>query len=180
MLEVEVKARVKDMSMTERCLRDLGAIYEGCEMQQDTYYQAPHRNLDQTDEVIRIRDIDAKNGCVLTYKGPRVINSVTTREEIEVRLLKNGKALKSIFEKLGFKCILRIKKKRKMYKFKNIFIRLDRVEDLGMFVEIEAEAKDTAEKTKLSHQIYRTCEKLLIRTEDVKNKTYAELIFERG
>ena len=59
MIEIEVKARVDDARKMERAIISMGATPIGIQDQADTYYNAPHRNFEMTDEAVRIRVEDA-------------------------------------------------------------------------------------------------------------------------
>ncbi len=105
-------------------------------VEEDHYFAHPCRDFSITDEVLRVRYSD--NGITLTYKGPRIEvgDAFKTREEIEVKL-KEGD-IKSLLEKLGFKEIAVIRKRRTYIEVEDFIVTFDDVEDLGCFVEIES------------------------------------------
>ncbi|MCZ7380752.1 MAG: CYTH domain-containing protein [Candidatus Methanoperedens sp.] len=55
MIEIEVKARVDDARKIERAIISMGATPIGIQDQADTYYNAPHRNFETTDEALRCK-----------------------------------------------------------------------------------------------------------------------------
>lgn len=55
MIEVEVKAHVSDFKGVKQRLIEIGAERIGEEHQEDTYFNAPHRDFAKTDEALRIR-----------------------------------------------------------------------------------------------------------------------------
>ena len=74
MIEIEVKARVKDFLAIKKMLDQIGALRIKNEHQIDTYFNAPHKDFGETDEALRIREIPENSGkrLILTYKGPKM------------------------------------------------------------------------------------------------------------
>lgn len=139
MYEVEVKVRASLEPVRDQLPR-LDAHHHGRVRQVDTYYEHPQRSLADTDEALRIRrqqtptdDIDA----FLTYKGPLVETASKTREEVETSL-GDAAAMDAALQALGFDPAAVVEKDREQYTIDEYAISLDRVEDLGEFVEIEA------------------------------------------
>lgn len=60
MIEVEVKARVRDRDELVEKLRSLGAEMTRRDEQRDTYFNSPHRDFARTDEALRIRKTGAE------------------------------------------------------------------------------------------------------------------------
>jgi len=138
MLEIEVKAALKDRRQVEARLRHLGAKAEGERRQIDLYFAHPCRDFGASDEALRLRlDGDRQ---VMTYKGPKLDARSKTREEIEQPIDFERMAL--TLRRLGFKDFLRVEKMRTDYSWEGIIISLDRVVGLGDFVELEVEDED--------------------------------------
>jgi len=142
MLEVEVKAKIKNLKEFEKILKSINAKFLKEEIQEDIYFNHPYRDFAETDEALRIRKIN--NEVFLTYKGKRLDTETKTREEIEINC---GEKISEILTKLGFNAVATVKKIRKEYEFENLHICVDDVEHLGNFVEIEG--KDMKDKTKI-------------------------------
>jgi len=140
---VEVKAYAGDLKEVEAKIRGMGAepTWEG--EQVDTYYNHPERDFAKTDEALRIRKEKGINS--LTYKGPKVDELSKTREEIKFSI-ENAEVAGKMLEKLGFSVVGVVKKHRKKFKLGDLKISLDRVENLGDFVEIEALDTDLSEQ----------------------------------
>ncbi|NOZ82652.1 MAG: class IV adenylate cyclase [Euryarchaeota archaeon] len=135
MLEVEVKARLADVRGFEEMLIEKGAEFVGEEVQEDIYLQHPCRDFAETDEALRLRL--CARGAELTYKGKRVRDMRTkTREEVSVGV--EAKAALELLQKLGFREVARIRKRRRSYRLGSYRVELDEVEGLGCFVEVEA------------------------------------------
>ena len=75
----------------------------------------------------------------LTYKGPLIEAASKTREERETTVA-DGDAAAAILDGLGFEPAATVKKDRTFFAVEGYTVSLDRVDGLGAFVEIEAEA----------------------------------------
>lgn len=144
-LEVEAKIQVSCNSIDSVRSRLLALGAEKIEerIEEDLYLAHPCRSFQATDEALRIRFVNGKLHK-LTYKGPRLPGEVKARPEIEA---PGNEELIEILEKLGFHPAYRVVKHREYYKLRETTITLDRVEELGCFVEIEAGNSQTVEST---------------------------------
>ena len=168
MYEVEVKVRADHETVRER-VAALDADFQGTIRQEDTYYDAPHREFAETDEALRIRretpvETGADDGdgienagpgstletdgtraetTVITYKGPLVDADSKTRHEAETAV-EDAETVHEIFTRLGFTPAATVPKRRSTYTAtdEEWTIVCDRVEDLGEFVEVELEADE--------------------------------------
>ena len=145
MYEVEVKVDA-DHEVVRRRLDELGAEPVGTVVQEDTYYDAPHREFAETDEALRIRRERSAGGesARLTYKGPLVEAASKTREEIETGV-ESGEAVDGILGALGFEPVATVRKRRDRYRQDEYTIALDDVDGLGEFVEVETETESDVE-----------------------------------
>ena len=130
-MEVEMKFRIEDLEDFEKRIRELGGTFVKEAVEEDLYFNHPCRDFSKTDEALRIR-----NGNTLTYKGQRVDSQTKSREEINVKI-EDLKKMRKILEKLGFKFVAKVVKKRRYYRIKNVTVTIDKVENLGKFVEVE-------------------------------------------
>jgi len=171
-LEVEIKARIRDLRRTMMRLKKLGAVKVKEERQTDIYLRAPHKNLGEKDEVLRIRE-----GIVdtMTYKGPRIGRDAKVREHLEVAI-SSGETARKILEKMDFKKVAEINKTRQTYKIKDLLVAVDKVRKFGPYVEIEGMAKSRRELPKLTDKIYDVLYKIGIPREDEEKRTYFEII----
>ncbi|MDI6730089.1 MAG: class IV adenylate cyclase [Candidatus Altarchaeum sp.] len=168
MLEVEVKAKIKNPEKFEKKLTEINAKILKREIQEDVYFNHPCRDFAKTDEALRIRKIG--NETFLTYKGKRLDAETKTREEIEI---KCGEEISEILTRLGFKVGANVKKSRIEYLFENLHICVDDVEQLGNFVEIEG--KELKDKSKI-FEILKIFE---IEKSETLTKSYLELLTEK-
>jgi adenylate cyclase class 2 len=166
MYEVELKVRA-DHEAVRESVGALGAEFRGTIEQEDTYYDAPHRDFGETDEALRVRrerivetagnagtdghdhfgdapTTDSENGdaerTVLTYKGPLVDSESKTRREVETVVGDPG-AIGEVLAALGFDPAATVSKTRSIYTGEGDWTLVcDSVDGLGEFVEIELEA----------------------------------------
>lgn len=176
MIEIEVKARVNDPKYLERSIIQLGATPIEIENQADTYYSAPYRDFEETDEALRIRVQDGKS--FLTYKGPKMDRISKTRKEIELEIV-DVNAMGNILTSLGFLPVAIVTKKRKNFRIGDFFIALDEVNDLGNFIEIEISVKDSVYFEEKVETVFRLFEKLGIKRDSSIRKSYLEMILEK-
>ncbi|WP_436924328.1 class IV adenylate cyclase [Halosimplex amylolyticum] len=162
MYEVELKVRAEHDAV-EPALAEADATRVGAVVQEDTYYDAPHRNFAETDEALRIRrewetgestgdaggaDADGDGGdspttTRITYKGPLLETESKSREEHETAVA-DAEAAVGIFDGLGFEPAATVRKEREQYRLDGYAVTLDRVDGLGEFVEVETETDDDA------------------------------------
>ena len=135
-----------DNREVEKALVRLGAVKLSTDVMEDVYYARDDADFKETDEALRLR---RRNGAAeLTYKGPRMpSSSVKAREELSVSLDDPLSAAR-ILERLGFRELLSVRKKRTTYRLDMLRVDVDEVEGLGQFVELEmiTEAVNRAEE----------------------------------
>lgn len=145
MLEIEIKAYCDNHDNVIEKIISLGGRLSKTLRERDIYYNHPARNFKETDECLRIRIVDNKN--ILTYKGPKIDQNTKSRFEEEVEFVDLDSMI-IILSKLGFVEVDEIIKDRDLYIINDIEVCIDKVEDLGSFVELEKRDMDrvTVEK----------------------------------
>ncbi len=135
-LEVEAKFKVKDLETIENQLKDLNAEFVHIVRQTDTYFSS--RKVMRKGTGMRIRKEKTADGelTMITFKGPRQRGEFKSRTEIELEIDDADKALLLLSE-LTLSPTLVIDKLRKIYDLDDCQVCLDKVNRLGMFVEIE-------------------------------------------
>lgn len=176
MIEVEVKARVKDFVSIRKKLVEIGAVKIKKEHQKDVYFNAPHKDFGETDEALRIREVPEKGNkrFILTYKGAKMDDVSKTRKEIEVDIL-GAKNMALILENLGFRSAATVKKDRDIYHLQDFIVTLDTVYHVGTFVEIEKEANEGEDTSKSLEDIFKIYSRLGIE-EGFERRSYLELM----
>jgi len=140
--EVEQKFPITNVPTIEEMLKKLGGNASEACVEEDHYYNHPSRDFRKTDEVLRIRKIGPMNR--ITYKGPKIDKTTKTRQEIDIPLPNGEEIFTSwfrILEALGFKPAGIVRKERRKtsveWQNQTIEVALDKVEQLGAFVELE-------------------------------------------
>ena len=172
MIEIESKYHSPGNDRVEKALVRLGAkkVAEGAI--EDTYFAHPGRDFGKSDEALRLRKLT--DGAELNYKGPRLkMENLKAREEITIKV-DNPLAAQRIIERLGFKEVCSIRKKRASYTYDKMRVDLDDVEGLGEFVEIEI----LTESPERSSLLFETAVKELA-LEKAEPKTYFEMIVDK-
>ena len=167
-IEVEIKSKVEDFERIEKILKSLNAVFLGELEERDIYFNHPMRDFKLTDEALRIR-----NGREFTYKGPKVDEDTKSRLEFTVKI-ENGENMRLILEKLGFKAVAEVRKKRRNYKIGDVIISLDSLPQLGNFVEIECFGPYTSSRKK----VLELAEKLGLK--NFERRSYLELLLEKS
>lgn len=175
MIEVEIKLPLKYPEGARSKLKELGAHLIGAEKQIDVYYNAPHRNLADTDEALRIR---FGKDPSLTYKGPKLDKMSKTREEI-VMPIGDADQTSAILKVLGFDEVAKVIKHRETYRLDDFMITIDHLIDLGTFMEIETAVPDGDDYRFAQDRVFDLLDRLGLRKEDTVRESYLELILDR-
>jgi adenylate cyclase class 2 len=194
MIEVEIKAKVKDIkTMRQQCIEN-GGIFKLFLMHEDTYYNMPKelRDFKETDEALRIRKSIRYNdredpdpmyiNYYITYKGKKIDTSTKTREEIEVKI-NNIENMKRIFLALGLREVLTVKKERELYEFHFDDYKVEALIDYvpllkEYFIEVELLTDSEEEIERIREELFRFLKLLDIKKDDSIRKSYLELILE--
>lgn len=126
-LNVEIKAKSKNLDEIREILLSMHAEFRGTDHQIDTYFSAANGRL-------KLREGNIEN-CLVHYFRE---NSVGPKQS-NVTLYKStpGSSLKEILKNALGELVV-VDKKREIYFIKNVKFHLDTVKDLGTFFEIEA------------------------------------------
>jgi adenylate cyclase, class 2 len=172
MMEIEVKAPLADVDKVRKRVLELGGRDFGCSVQVDEYYAHPSRDFAITDEALRLRT--ENDLTVVTYKGPKLDRETKTREEFEVSVA-NRATMASILDRLGFKSVIRISKKRQVYGLKGITVCFDSVKGLGDFIELEIDSPDVEAGKQAIFALMRE-----IGVSGNERRSYLELLLEKA
>jgi len=139
MLEVEVKIKT-DLVLTEKKLVELGFEKGSSEYERDIYYNSEYYDMKKADKAIRIREhknLDSEDGnFVMNYKGPKLDESTMTREETEFEI-PDFMPGDSLLKGLGYVPAGCVEKTRIHYLKGDVTCCLDKVTNLGEFLEVE-------------------------------------------
>ncbi|MFC4544718.1 class IV adenylate cyclase [Halosolutus amylolyticus] len=179
MYEVEVKVPA-DLERVRARLDEIGATPTGAVVQEDTYYDAPHRSFPETDEALRIREErpgDGPNETRVTYKGPLVDDESKTREEVETAIGNGGK-MDAVLSNLGFEPAATVRKERERFALEEYTITLDAVDEVGEYVEVETEVEHEDELESAREGAYEILERLDLDPDDQLRTSYLGLLLE--
>jgi adenylate cyclase class 2 len=192
MYEVELKVRA-DHEAVRESIGALDAEFRGTIEQDDTYYDAPHKDFGETDEALRVRrerivktagesgteSEDRTETAVLTYKGPLVDSESKTRREIETDV-GDGNAIEEALAALAFEPAATVSKTRSIYAAaeEEWTLVCDRVEGLGEFLEVELEAEEDRIET-ARERVYDVLEDLGLDPENGTRTSYLEMLLDR-
>jgi adenylate cyclase class 2 len=176
-MEAECKYRISDLTATMAALESLSAVFLHREQQRDTYLRHPSRNFRETDEALRMREIDGQP--FITYKGPRLSGPIKIRPEIELPLVaQTVREWLQIWENLGFSIAAQVCKTRDVYRLSvsslPLTIAVDRVESLGVYVEIERIVSSSDEIEQAKRDIQAAAK--LLSLQDIEPRSYLSLI----
>lgn len=178
MIEVEMKAKIKDKMVAFEKIKELGGVYSHTEKQHDIYFNAPDKDYKETDEALRIREIpdgdDFKR--ILTYKGPKIDSESKTRKEVEVSI-DNTENMNEILINLGFKPSAIVNKVRRIFQYEEYTITVDKLNQLGYFMEIEYVVNEDSDIEIIRDNILEIFKKLEI-TSGFERRSYLELLEE--
>ena len=124
----EFKAKVDQLKSYEQKLLNLNPTFKGIDHQKDTYYKVGN------DKKLKLREGTIENALIY-YERPEVADE----KSATILLYKHqpDAQLKLILENLHGIDII-VEKERKIYFCDNIKIHLDKVKELGTFLEVEA------------------------------------------
>lgn len=179
MYEVEVKVPA-DLEAVRARLDELEVTATGAVVQEDTYYDAPHRSFPETDEALRIRTErpeDDTDETRLTYKGPLVDAESKSREEVETAV-GSGEKVDTVLTKLGFEPAATVRKDRNRFELEGYTITLDSVDGVGEYVEVETEVDDEAALESAREGAFDVLERLGLDPDDQLRTSYLELLLE--
>ena len=174
MLEIEIKVRVSNIEEIKKRILSIGGKHSETVVEEDLYYNAPHRDFARTDEALRVRKAGEKT--ILTYKGPKnTLMGSKIREESNV-LLDDAEIFDSILKNLGFRPVANVRKLREYYTYQDYSIALDNVDHLGEYVEIELVTENNAENA--AKKVDELAEKLGVIGERI-SISYLELLLSK-
>ena len=160
---IEMKARLRDRAgALETCVR-IGAESHGDIRQIDTYFRVPEGRL-------KLREADPGRTELVQYHRPDDAGP----KGCDYQLSPCEASIKSLLsEALGTHAI--VDKVRTLWLWENVRIHLDRVEDLGDFIEFEAVLDEHHDDTDGHKKLDYLIEEFGITDDDHERVSYLEL-----
>lgn len=135
-----MKARIESAANVHERLVALGATLVKSSWEDDEYFTIPGRDVLQSKECLRIRQ--TKNSAELTYKGPssKAMHEAQQfwKHEVNIPITGNEANVRTLLTNLGCESIVRFRKERSLYSVGEQHVAVDRIVDVGAFVEVES------------------------------------------
>lgn len=164
MPNIEIKAKCSNLEKAKSVAEDKKTDYLGILHQIDTYYETKKGRL-------KIREINGEKCQLIPYckdysKGPM-------KSDYELMAVDNPKNLKGILNNLLGEIAV-VDKKREVFLIDNVRIHLDKVENLGSFIEFEAVYEDEALKDQEFKKVNELMTLFNITENDLLDKSYVD------
>lgn len=163
---VEFKARCENPGKIRSFLRDSSAQFVGLDEQTDTYFEVPNGRL-------KLREGKIENYLIFYKRGDE---AGPKKSEVVLYKPSDIKKLKEILLK-SLSAIVSVKKTREIFFIDNVKFHIDRVDNLGGFIEVEAISPDgkVPEET-LQRQCNHYLKAFGINEEDLVASSYSDLL----
>jgi predicted adenylyl cyclase CyaB len=162
MKNIELKITLAEPKSILSKLKFIKARFAGKLSQVDTYYNCQNG-------LLKIREINGKNFELIFYKRPNTKKSKISDYQVlpldKSQLAKTKYILNGAF---GEKVI--VKKKRSLWLYKNTRIHIDKVNNLGSYLELETVVKKSIADAKKEHQ-------QLIKKLDIENAKKVDISY---
>src|SRR5919202_1604097 len=163
---VELKARDPDPGRSiERCVA-LGAEDRGELRQRDTYSAARRGRL-------KLREQEPGSAELIAYERADAAQARESRYRIAP--VAEPEALREALD-AALGTVVVVDKRRRLFLWEGVRIHLDRVEELGAFVELEGVAPGGSDLGRETDLVARLREELDIRDEAIESGSYADLL----
>jgi len=167
MVNIELKARLKDFDRAVQIASELQAEDCGAMRQIDTYFNARLGRL-------KIRQINGQaSGQVVAYDRPDKTEARACQYDLAEA--PDAAALAAALERaLGIRCVVR--KTRRLFLWKNVRIHLDQVEGLGNFLEFEAVLGPKDDPAEARRDLAALSARFGVEREDILPASYGDMI----
>jgi predicted adenylyl cyclase CyaB len=166
---IEIKAKCVHCGRIREVLQATNAVSIGTDHQVDTYFRVHHGRL-------KLREGNIENYLIYyereDVKGPK-------KSKVILYKITPDPALKEILSKvLGVLAV--VDKKREIYEIHNVKFHIDKVKNLGTFVEIEAiDEGGNIDEEKLREQCKFYLDLFGIQQKDLISVSYSDLLLKR-
>ncbi len=163
---LELKARDRDPTRSVEVCGKVGAEDKGTLIQRDTYFEVPRGRLKLREEPDAVANL-------IAYERPDIPgNSKSHYRLIEVS--EPAELLDALAAVLGIAVV--VSKARRLFIFEGVRIHLDRVDDLGEFIEFEGVAVDGKGPDGFADLLADLRQSFGIRDEDLLRESYSDLL----
>ncbi|MDP3947587.1 MAG: class IV adenylate cyclase [bacterium] len=177
MREIEIKLRVRDLKALETRIQESGCVLSEPIHQHDVIYSLrgssrEFENAKKGDVIVRIRRQDNKAELNLKQQCSNEMDNLEYETEV-----KDPDATHQMLLLLGWRPSVEVKKIRRKGKIGSYEICLDRVEELGDFVELENMTEDDADPNKVREELFGVLESLGLSRQAEEIRGYDTQIF---
>lgn len=166
-IETEVKYRIEEPKNKQKVLETYQQVRSV--KQTDYYLNPPEKNFSK-DRINYLRIRVREEGGSFDF---HIVRNDEETEEYETDI-EDPYELKKILKKVGFEVYVEVRKHRKVFKIEGFEVTLDRINDIGGFVEIETTSEEP-DRTKM----YGIAEKLNLKeNQKVTGKGYPDIVLE--
>ncbi len=179
MREIEIKVRVKNLKVLEQKLQEKGCVLSAPITQHDTIYSLKENNNDfweQTKEgdiILRIRRLTDTTEFNLKQQRSNEMDNIEYETEV-----KDAEIMHQMLGVLGWIPSVEVKKLRQKGKIGDYEICLDKVEELGDFVELEKMTSEDADPNKVREELFQVLESFGLSRKDEEIRGYDTQIFQ--
>ena len=178
-IEVEIKLKIRDKNRLIESLRDVGFQQGDLVLESDVYYTSRHHDFEKLDEALRIRSIQnlstGEKSSVMTFKGAKTDKRSMTRKELETEV-GDPKIAREILESIGFTPVPSVEKERQHFYMQKITACVDRVKNLGDYLELEKMVDVEEEKTEALQELEEVLQRLGYSMEDTTRTSYLSML----
>ena len=177
--EVEIQVRIKDPAAAEKEILKFGSFVKE-RNQADQYYVLPYRDFFEKEppiEYLRVRREKDKNHLNYSFLHFKDDGWLDVTDEYET-LVEKPEIVEQIFDKIGLIPKVKVIKNRKYFKCEDFEVTLDKIENLGDFMEVEAK-KDFGGITATRKACEDFLKKLNIEYEISKDAGYPRLLYKK-
>jgi predicted adenylyl cyclase CyaB len=167
MRNIELKARLRDRAAASRGCENLGAIAQGDLWQRDTYFRV-------TEGRFKLRELKPGDDYLVFYRRPDVQGVKGCDYVLEPARASIRDVLS---QALG--TIAVVEKVRTLYLWHNVRIHLDRVVELGDFIEFEAVLDESHDDADGFRKLEQLQEALGLNEVDIEPGSYLDLTLAR-
>ncbi len=170
MKNIELKVNIYNISETLKTLKAIKAKHVGVLKQKDIYYNCVSGRL-------KLREINNKRNELIFYKRPNLNELKISNYQVVDFNSKNNKSLDFLLSTVfGKKNI--VNKERDLWIYKNTRIHIDKVKNLGKFLELETVIKnnDINKAKKEYNELY---DKLNLYKFKKHKESYSDLLYKK-
>lgn len=165
---VELKTRADSLDTFRKRLQEMKADHIGTFHQTDTYFEVPEGRL-------KLRETEGTQKAQIVYYEREDIPGPKT-SRVVILELQGPEFFKDFLHK-ALKTKIVVDKTREIYHHQGTQIHLDKVKDLGTFIEFERKTEDTSEATSKDQEVLEDLMKTLgINTKDLIKSSYSDLL----